>query len=174
MRVATDGQRALARQIVRKTNLEGVMASVEKMKEVLEKQLRAFSAGDWKTYRETISDRSVYEEEATGRRVTGADEVVRTVEPWLKGFPDCVGRIKDAIASGDAIVAELEWTGTQKGALTGPFGTIPPTNKQVRVPAVLVLRFEGERIREARHYFDLLSLLRQLGIAPQMGAAASR
>jgi len=37
-----------------------------------------------------------------------------------------------------------------------------------------VLRFDGERIREGRHYFDLLSLLQQLGIAPQMGAAASR
>ena len=150
------------------------MANVDKMKEVLEKQLKAFSKGDWKTYRETLADRSIYEEEATGRRVTGPDEIVRTVEPWLKGFPDCVGNIKDAIASGDAIVAELEWTGTQKGALSGPFGTIQPTNKQVRLPAVLVLRFDGDRIREARHYFDLLSLLRQIGIAPQMGAPASR
>jgi hypothetical protein len=44
----------------------------------------------------------------------------------------------------------------------------------VRLPAVLVLRFEGDRIREGRHYFDLLSLLRQIGIAPQMGAPASR
>jgi steroid delta-isomerase-like uncharacterized protein len=153
---------------------EGDMASVEKMKEILEKQLKAFSQGDWKAYRETLADRSIYEEEATNRRATGPDEIVRTVEPWLKGFPDCVGHIKEAIGSGDAIVAELEWTGTHKAALAGPFGSIPATNKQVRVPAVLVLRFEGDRIREARHYFDLLSLLRQLGIAPQMGAAASR
>jgi steroid delta-isomerase-like uncharacterized protein len=159
---------------LRGTKREGAMATIDQMKEVLKKQLDAFSKGDWKSYRETLTDGSIYEEEATARRVTGPDEVVRTVEPWLKGFPDCVGRIKDAIGSGDAIVAEIEWTGTQKGALSGPFGSIAATNKQVRVPAVLVLRFEGQKIREARHYFDLLSLLRQLGITPQLGAPASR
>ena len=150
------------------------MATVEKMQEVLERQLKAFSQGDWKTYRETLTDRSVFEEEPTARRATGPDEIVRLVEPWLKGFPNCVGRIKEAIGSGDALVAELEWTATHKGTLSGPFGSIQATNKQVRVPAVMVLRFDGERIREGRHYFDLLSLLQQLGIAPQMGAAASR
>jgi steroid delta-isomerase-like uncharacterized protein len=148
------------------------MATVDRMKEVLEKQLRAFSEGDWKSYRETLTERSTFDEEPTGQRVTGPDEIVRLVEAWLKGFPDCVGRIEDAIGSGDALVAQIEWTGTHKGPLR--FGTIPPTNKKVRVPAVLVLRFEGERIREARHYFDLLSLLTQLGIAPQMGAPAAR
>ena len=150
------------------------MASTEKMKEVLERQLKAFSQGDWKTYRETLTDRSVFEEEPTGRRVSGPDEIVRLVEAWLKGFPDCKARIKEAIASGDALVAELEWTGTHKGLLSGPFGSITATDKPVRVPAVLVLRFEGERIRESRHYFDLLSLLAQLGLAPQMGVSASR
>ena len=152
------------------------MATIDQMKEVLKKQLDAFSKGDWKSYRETLSERSVYEEEATGRRVTGPDEIVRTVEPWLKGFPDCVGRIKDAIGSGDAIVAELEWTGTHKGALSGPFGTIPATNKQVRVPAVLVLRFEGDssdRLAQIKSLVEgrLAAIMAEMGAPPPKIAA---
>jgi steroid delta-isomerase-like uncharacterized protein len=150
------------------------MANIEKMKEVFHAQLKAFMQGDWKTYKQFLSDGASYEEEATGRHVNGADEIVKTIEPWRRAFPDVNGKVKEAIAAGDAIVAEIEWTGTHKGALSGPFGTIAATNRQTKLPAVMVCRFDGEKIREMRHYFDLLSLLVQLGIAPQIGAGATR
>lgn len=150
------------------------MASVEKMKDVVHRQLKAFCDGDWSTYKQLLADGAVYEEEATTRRITGADEIVRAVQPWKNAFPDMGFKLKEAIGSGDAVVCEVEWTGTHKGALIGKMGNIPPTGKTARVPAVLVVRFDGERIRESRHYFDLLSLLAQLGITPQLGATASR
>jgi predicted ester cyclase len=105
--------------------------------------------------------------------VQGADEIVRAVEPWLRAFPDLQARIRDTVASSDALVVELEWTGTHKGPLAGPSGPIPPTGKAGKLTAVQVVRFDGDRIREIRHYFDLLSLLRQLDYAPQLGATAA-
>jgi steroid delta-isomerase-like uncharacterized protein len=149
------------------------MASIDKMKEIVSKHLKAFCQGDWKAYKELLTENALYEEEATGRRAQGVDEIVRTVEPWKKAFPDVSVTLKDTIGSGDALVVELEWNGTHKGPLAGPFGSIPPTNKQGKIPAVQVARFEGDRIREIRHYFDLLSVLRQLGVAPQVGAPPS-
>src|SRR5262252_2437635 len=94
---------------------EGTMATMEKMKEVFNKQMQAFTAGDWKAYKETLKDDAIYEEEATGRRVQGRDAVVQTVEPWKSAFPDVKATIKEMIASGDALVVELEWTGTHQG-----------------------------------------------------------
>ena len=149
------------------------MASVEKMKEILSRQLKAFTQGDWKTYKACLTDSATYEEEATGARAQGAEPVVKVVEPWKRAFPDVDVTFKEVIGSGDALVAEIEWSGTHRGELVSPFGTIAATGKPGKMPAVLVVRFDGERIRETRHYFDLLTLLRQMGVAPQMGAPKS-
>jgi steroid delta-isomerase-like uncharacterized protein len=117
-------------------------------------------------------DDATYEEEATGRRSTGRDQIVQAVQAWKKAFSDLKATIKETVGSGDAIVVELEWEGTHDGPLVGPFGQIPATNKRGRVPAVEVVRFDGDRIREIRHYFDLLTILAQLGVAPPIGVGA--
>jgi len=150
------------------------MPSVERMREILNSNLNALSKGDWNAYKQLFSEHPVYEEEATNRHVTGADEIVKAVEPWKRAFPDLTAHVKEAIGSGDALVVEIEWTGTHKGPLAGAFGTIPPTGKPGKLPAVLVARFDGERIRELRHYFDLLTMLAQIGAAPQVGAPTAR
>ncbi len=143
---------------------------VNQMKDLLKQQLDAFAAGDWKAYRATFADNPIYEEEATRRRVQGADAIEQAVKPWKDAFPDIRFKLKDAVASGDALVVELEWSGTQKGPLVTPLGAIQPTNKAGNLPAVQVVRFDGNKIREVRHYFDLLTILVQLGVMPQRGA----
>jgi predicted ester cyclase len=74
--------------------------------------------------------------------------------------------------SGDKVVAELEWEGTHSGPLDGPFGTIQATNKRGRVKAVIVATIKNGKIASTHHYFDLLTVLNQIGIAPMAGAAA--
>ncbi len=148
------------------------MPTMERMRELLDRHLKALRDNDWKTYKAGYTEEGIYEEEATGVRAKGPDAIVRSIEPWKRAFPDMDCTVKDAVASGDAIVVEVEWTGTHNGPLVGPFGTIEPTGKFGTLPAVQVVRFEGERIRELRHYFDLLTLLRQAGMMPQLGAPA--
>jgi steroid delta-isomerase-like uncharacterized protein len=138
--------------------------SADNMKAVFYELREAFLKGDWKTYRQLLTDDAVYEEEATGRRVVGAGEIIKTVEPWRRAFPDLDEKVNDMVATRDALVVEVEWSGTNSGPLAGPFGTISPTGRFGRLPAVLLYRFEGDRIREIRHYFDLLTLLAQAGV----------
>ena len=149
------------------------MATVQQMKDVLQGCLNAFTAGDWKRYRTYLTDKAIYEEEASGLRAQGGDAIVKAIEPWKRAFPDIGVTIKEAIGSGDALVIEIEWAGTHLGPLAGPLGAIPPSKKFGKTPAVQVVRFDGEKIREIRHYFDMLSLLRQIGVAPEIGAPAS-
>jgi ketosteroid isomerase-like protein len=46
-------------------------------------------------------------------------------------------------------------------------GTVPATGKQQTTRASWVLDFEGGKIKDSRHYFDMLSLLQQLGVIPR-------
>ena len=131
------------------------------------KLLDLFAKGDWKTYRTMIDDDVVYEEEATHRRIEGADQYIEVLKAWKAAFPDLHANERQHVASGDAVVSEVEWEGTHKGSLTGPFGTIAATNQTGKTPAVIVLRFENGKMRELRHYFDLMTLLAQIGALPQ-------
>lgn len=139
--------------------------------DTLKQHLDALNRKDWTAYADGFAENVAYEEEATHRKVNGRDPYVQLVKEWAAAFPDLKSSIKDVVESGDAVVAELEWSGTQKGALSGPFGSLPPTNKFGKLPAVLVARFEGDKVREARHYFDLMTLLGQLGALPQQPSA---
>jgi len=45
-----------------------------------------------------------------------------------------------------------------------PSGTLAATGKPIEVRACAVVEVVGERARAERHYFDMMSLLRQLGV----------
>ena len=134
--------------------------------------LESLAKGDWSAYRKALTDNAIYEEEATHRRVEGAEEYVKLIKGWSNAFPDMKATIKDSIAARDAVVLEVEWEGTHKGPLAGPQGVIPPTGRHGKLPAMVVFRFEGEKIRETRQYFDLMTLLNNLGVLPQPQAPA--
>ena len=46
-----------------------------------------------------------------------------------------------------------------------PAGDIAPSNRRINLKAAQVFEIEDDRIREAHHYFDLTSLLQQIGAA---------
>ena len=134
---------------------------------VARENLEAFTAGDWERFKAGLAPNSVYEEPATQRRVEGADEIARAVQGWKKAFPDAKGTVKNAVASGDTVTLEITWEGTQTGPLEGPEGTIPASGKRAVVEAVQVVRVSDDKIKENRHFFDMLGLLRQIGAAPK-------
>lgn len=142
------------------------------MLDLIKRHLDALSAGDWNAYKADLAIDVTYDEVGTQQRVTGPDEYVRTVQRWKRAFPDLTARVIGGFETPDAMVAEIEWEGTHRGQLDGPFGAIPPTNKRGRLRAALVARQRNGKITETHHYFDLLTMLSQLGVAPRMGAAA--
>jgi len=136
----------------------------EKRMNVVREHINAFSAKDWKRYRDTVLPRFVYEERATGRRVEGIDPVIKALEMWTLAFPDMKGTVKNLLVQDDMVMAEILWEGTHTGLLKGPFGEIPATGKKGTLPAVEIFTFEGDKIREGRHYFDLMTILNQIGV----------
>jgi steroid delta-isomerase-like uncharacterized protein len=128
--------------------------------------IEAFNRADWDSMRAHLTPDVHYEETGTGRRVDGADAYLELCQGWHDTFPDVVGTVRTAI-SGDGIAAlEIRWEATHTGPLETPAGTLPPTGNRVSVDGSFWARYEGERIAEAHHHLDVLTLLQQVGALP--------
>ena len=134
--------------------------------EVAKNAIEKFNAGDWTGLQSTLTPDTVEDEFATQRRLEGPEAVVAAAEGWKRAFPDAHGTVRNAIASGNTAILEITWEGTQTGDLAGPQGTIPASGRQVSLPAVWVAEVEGDKAKAVRHYFDLMTLLAQIGAVP--------
>jgi steroid delta-isomerase-like uncharacterized protein len=133
--------------------------------------VEAWSKGDWSLLRAPFLSDVLYSEIGTQRVFRGVDELVGSYKSWKETAPDGIGRVTNALVSGDTVILEVIWSGTQTGPLVGPGGTIPATGKAWSVPACQVMVFKNGKIAEFRHYFDMLTMLQQLGISPKMAEA---
>ena len=91
-------------------------------------------------------------------------------------FPDEHGTITGVYTSGDTVAIELSWEGTQSGPIATPDGQVlPASNKRISVKSVEVIEVEEGKLKSLRHYFDLMTLLKQIGAMDHADAAiASR
>ena len=134
--------------------------------QLAKQNVEAFGKGDWASFKAPLSADAVYEELATQRRTQGPDAIVEISKGWRQAFPDAKGTITKAVESGDTVVLEIIWEGTHNGELKSAMGSIPATHKRVKIPAVQVVTFKGDKIAETKHYFDLMTILAQIGALP--------
>jgi steroid delta-isomerase-like uncharacterized protein len=127
----------------------------------------AFNASDWERCQAALAPDSLYDEVGTARRVEGVGDIISCWQAWKVTMPDAKGNVTNAFVTGNTVVLEVTWQGTHTGPLVGPTGTVPATGKQQTSRGCWVANFEGGKIKECRHYFDMLSFMQQLGILPQ-------
>ena len=132
--------------------------------------IEAFNAANWSRVKETLTGNSVYNEAGTQRRIQGSDAIVTALQGWKRAFPDAKGKVTNTVSTGNNVLLEITWEGTHTGPLEGPGGTIAATGKRQVTPAAMLILFEEDKIKESRHYFDMMTLLQQIGAVP-MGAA---
>lgn len=90
----------------------------------------------------------------------GAEAVARRYRGLWTAFPDLQVRLRRIFAiEGERAVTEHTLSGTQLGPLFG----IAPTGRLVQVETAVIWEFVGERIRGETVYFDLATMLRQVG-----------
>ena len=141
--------------------------TADKMVKIAREQVNAFNSSDWERVRAGLASDSRYDELGTERKIDGPEKIVEVFKGWKQAFPDAAGRVTSAFASGDMAVLEVTWKGTHTGPLTMAEGTIPASGKRQETPAAIFYAFEGDKIKESRHYFDALTLLKQIGAQPK-------
>lgn len=127
-----------------------------------ESVLDAFNNDDWDTTRRLAAD-STYNEVGTHRSLAGADAIVGALQGWKAAMPDVKGTVTSATESGQRVVLEVTWEGTQTGEMMTEQGTIPPSGKRQKTESAWVFDHENGKLKESRNYFDMLSLLKQIG-----------
>ena len=134
---------------------------------IARKQVDAFNDGDWEQMRAMLASDSRYDELGTEQKVEGPEKIVELFKGWKTAFPDAVGTVTSAFASGNKAALEVTWKGTHTGPLGTAEGTIPASGKRQETPAAFFFTFEGDKIKESRHYFDSMTLLKQIGAQPK-------
>ena len=140
--------------------------------EIAKASITAYNDKDWSKAKDMLATDAVYDEKGTHRRIQGASEIIEALQSWAKAFPDSKATFVREFASGNTAVFELVWKGVHTGPLQTPTGTIPASNKPVEMPACQVIQVEGGKIKSASHYFDMLTMLTQIGAGAALQSAA--
>jgi predicted ester cyclase len=90
--------------------------------------VEAFNNADWDAARGLIGD-STYNELGTQRSLAGADAIIEALQGWKAAMPDVKGTVTSAVESGQRVVLEVTWEGTQTGEMVTEQGTIPPVRE---------------------------------------------
>ena len=142
--------------------------------DVARQSIESYNAGDFDRLRSLLAEDFYEEELATQRRLDGADARIEAAQSWKQAFPDERGTITEAYTSGNTVVLELTWEGTQSGSMAMPDGQeLPPSNKRMTVKSVEVIEIEDGKIKVLRHYFDLMTILQQIGAMDSAGTAVA-
>ena len=142
------------------------MPDTQDVEEVARGIVAAHSAGDWNSLKRLLAPNGVYEEYGTQRRIEGADAIVEALQAWKSAFPDVQGVVDKALVAGDTVGLEVTWRGTHSGPLVTASGAVPASGKAFVLLTAWNLDVQGGQVQNSRHYFDILTLLQQIGAAP--------
>jgi steroid delta-isomerase-like uncharacterized protein len=132
--------------------------------DLAKEQVIAYNEKDWDRARAALAPEVVYDELGTQRKVNGVDDVLTAWKGWATAMPDSRATFRSELVSGNTAVLEITWTGTHKGPLMMPDGEIPATGKKMELQACQVVEVANDRVKSVRHYFDMGTLLDQLGV----------
>jgi steroid delta-isomerase-like uncharacterized protein len=84
---------------------------------------------------------------------------------WAEGFSDSVVEVTNVVVGDGQAVVEFVGRGTHDGTLNTPMGPIPATGQRAELHFCDVYEITDDKLRRGRSYFDLATLMRQLGLA---------
>ena len=125
----------------------------------------AYGEKDWDAVRRAFAPGIVYDEVSTNRKVRGIDDVLTIWQGWAAAFPDSKATFGEVHVSGSTVIIELTWRGTHTGPLQAAGGEIPSTGKPIEIRACQIIDVADGKTQQIRQYFDMVTLMTQLGIA---------
>jgi steroid delta-isomerase-like uncharacterized protein len=132
--------------------------------EVAKSQIIAYNDKNWGAAKEALAADMVYDEAATQRRIKGVEEVLSAWKGWAKAFPDSKASFDKETVSGNTAVIEVTWRGTHTGPLQLPGKDLAATGKKIEMRACQIIEVSGAKVQTVRQYFDMATMLRQLGV----------
>ena len=99
-----------------------------------------------------------------GTTLHGPDGYKRLVLFFVKAFPDSKVQLTNAFATEDQVTLEFTSRGTSIGSLPLPPGTLKAPGRSFELRFCQVVQIRNGKIVRFRTYYDMLTLLEQLGL----------
>jgi steroid delta-isomerase-like uncharacterized protein/uncharacterized protein (TIGR02118 family) len=128
----------------------------------LEEWAAGWSARDIERVVSLCTDECVYEDVPLGAMSRGKQELRAFGHQVFEAFPDFGIELTSQSAEGDRALLEWVMSGTHKGDLPG----MPATGKEFSVRGATALELKNGRISRNSDYWDMATLLTQLGLMP--------
>jgi steroid delta-isomerase-like uncharacterized protein len=108
-----------------------------------------------------------YEMMPLGVPTDGAAAVHELLQGMMDGIPDFTAQVQRIHHSDDAVICEVRMTGTHQGPLAG----VAATGRPIDVPMACIFDFDDDRLVCEKLFFDMATLLRQIGALPDPAEA---
>jgi predicted ester cyclase len=128
----------------------------------------AFGKGNFGVFDELCSADYRSHDPVTGDTDLGGAR--QNCQMYKTAFPDLKPIILSAYTDGEVCVTHWRMTGTHQAELMG----LEPMGARCTVEGIAIDRFRSGKIVETWSQWDALGLMRQLGVAPTVGAAAAK
>ena len=97
----------------------------------------------------------------------GADGLAEMVQGYRNAFPNISVTIEQQFTEGDYVATRTTFRGRHDGELMGT----PPTGREVEFTGLTISRCRDGKIEEEWELVDVTTLLRQVGVLPEMAEA---
>jgi steroid delta-isomerase-like uncharacterized protein len=144
-----------------------------KIEEITRKIADAIGKHDLEAHAKLYASDAVAYDPMYPQPLRGRDAIRKDTATFLRGFPDMRFETLTVIEKDERTgSAEIRLSGTHTGPLESPTGEeIPPTKKRVDLKGAAFFRLnERGEIVEERRYYDVGTMLRQLGLVPEQAA----
>jgi len=118
----------------------------------------------------TLHEECVFEDRTLGQTFHGRQGAAQYYTTWWNAFDLVVKGEKRHWTSEPVLIAETHYQGTHIGEFLG----IPATGKPIDFPLAVIITFRDGLMAGERFYYDLATLLRQIGVHDIPGAIPSR
>lgn len=111
-----------------------------------------------------VSHDFVLSDEALGITFHGPQGFRDWLGTFKTAFPDSKTEVTNVVSNGEWVAAEHIGSGSHTGVLMGPPGEIHPTGRSFELAFGEFFKVQNGKITLMRAYYDVSTLLRQLGV----------
>lgn len=140
------------------------MATVTDTSSLVREIYAAYNDRQFDRAAELVTDDFVFTMVPTGQTLNGPDGMRQFLQTWATGFPESAVEITNVIAGEDWATVEYTGRGVHSGPLQTPTGEIPATGRSAELQFCDVFRVRDGKLSEGRTYFDMATMMRQLGL----------
>ena len=139
-------------------------------KRIVDAVIQFWNTGNAEISKELYSENAQRSDPNQPEPARGSQEIARYAAEVHTGFPDFKLEVNEAVQEGNLLVTHWTCTGTHQGEFQG----MPATGNRIKITGMGLVRIENGKVVEEQVYFDRLTMLEQLGVAPGVGQTQAK